>query len=233
MDDTVDLLQIKIDKAKRELSEDTLSAINAVPWQAAILKMRETKGFTFEQLGNLETETELVLCGLLPPADYPKELEKRMNISQPAANQLVLEMNKEVFSRIKEELIKITERKKISTREEAEPIEIKMVKPNIIPQDTEEDKKIHAQIFQEHGIKIHPARNEFHSGGEPDLTIPELEAGEKEIHPIVAQKLSGSFQIPSTKTEHTLENITKTSAPAPANAKVDKPRMDPYREIPE
>ena len=59
MDETVDLLQIKIEQAKAKLSEDTLDAINSVPWQAEILKMRETKGYSFEQLGDLELETEL------------------------------------------------------------------------------------------------------------------------------------------------------------------------------
>ena len=103
MNDTVDLLQIRIEKAKRQLSEDTLNAIAAVPWQAAILKMRETKGYSFEQLGDLELETELLLCGLVSSQDYPKELENRMKISKAAANELVQEMNREVFSKIKEE----------------------------------------------------------------------------------------------------------------------------------
>ena len=64
MDDTIDLLQIKIDQAKAQLPKNTLQAIDAVPWQARILKLREEKGYTFEQLGDLEIETELLLCGL-------------------------------------------------------------------------------------------------------------------------------------------------------------------------
>ena len=101
MDDTIDLLQIKIENAKKKLSEDTLKAIAAVPWQAEIIKMRETKGYSFEQLGSLEIETELVLCGLLSPENYPKELENRMKLSKAQVNDLVNEMNKQVFSRIK------------------------------------------------------------------------------------------------------------------------------------
>src|SRR3989344_7627667 len=112
MQDTMDLLQTKIDNAKSELSEDTLQAIAAVPWQATILKMRETKGYSFEQLNDLEIETELVLCGLLHPADYPKELENRMHISRAVAEELVNEMNAQVFTKIKGELIKNMGRKK-------------------------------------------------------------------------------------------------------------------------
>ena len=110
MEDTIDLLQIKINKAKAELSQETRNAIDAVPWQAEILKMRETKGYSFEQLGDLELETELLLCGLVSPEDYPIEIQNRMQISKNEADDLVKEMNNFVFSKIKEELMKNIER---------------------------------------------------------------------------------------------------------------------------
>src|SRR5688572_14075573 len=109
----IDLLKIKIEKAKSQLSEDTLNAISAVDWKAVILGMRTTKGYSFEQLETLEIETELVLCGLVNPADYPRELEKRMQISRAEVNELVNDMNTLVFAKIKGELIKNAERKKI------------------------------------------------------------------------------------------------------------------------
>src|SRR3989344_8250803 len=117
MQDTVDLLKIKIEKAKRGLSLETVNAINAIDWKATILGMRAKKGYTFEQLGDLELETELLLAGLVSPENYPKELEKRMGISGAAANELVNEMNELVFKKIREELVKNTERKKIFQRE--------------------------------------------------------------------------------------------------------------------
>ncbi len=82
MQDPVDLLQIKIDEAKSKLPKETLEAISAIDWQAVIIGLREKKGYSFEQLGDLEIETELLLCGLLSPTDYPKELERRMHISK-------------------------------------------------------------------------------------------------------------------------------------------------------
>ncbi|MFA4975595.1 MAG: hypothetical protein WC839_02270 [Candidatus Paceibacterota bacterium] len=48
---------------------------------------------------------------------------------------------------------------------------------------------------------------------------------------ILGQKLSGTFQNPTTETEHTLENITKNAS---ANSDISKsPTVDPYREVPE
>ena len=109
----IDLLQIKIEKAKAALPADTISAISTVDWKAAILGLRGKHGYSFEQLGDLELETELLLCGLLTPEDYPKELENRMKISSAQANELVNEMNDLVFKKIREELIKNIERKKV------------------------------------------------------------------------------------------------------------------------
>jgi hypothetical protein len=231
MDDTIDLLQIKIENAKKQLSDETLNAIAAVPWQGEILKMRETKGYSFEQLGDLELETELLLCGLLAPGDYPKELENRMKISRGVANELVKEMNELVFSKIKEELIKNSERKKIFA-ENSPPLLDKegneerflensphpdplLVKERENKPDTEAEKKSNRQVLNSAGIEIINGN------------------GKETVHPILAQKLSDSVQSQVVKTEHTLENITKTNPPASVDTKIDIPKVDPYREIPE
>jgi len=124
MDDTIDLLQIKIEKAKAALPAETVNATAAVDWKAAILGLRGKHGYTFEQLGDLELETELLLCGLLTPSDYPKELENRMKISRSAANELVSEMNDLVFKKIQAEMIKNVERKKVFAKKEI-PEELK------------------------------------------------------------------------------------------------------------
>ncbi|OGI86364.1 hypothetical protein A3A05_00250 [Candidatus Nomurabacteria bacterium RIFCSPLOWO2_01_FULL_41_12] len=124
MDDTIDLLQIKIEKAKAALPAETINATAAVDWKAAILGLRGKHGYTFEQLGDLELETELLLCGLLTPSDYPKELENRMKISRSAANELVSEMNDLVFKKIQAEMIKNVERKKVFAKKEI-PEELK------------------------------------------------------------------------------------------------------------
>jgi hypothetical protein len=226
--DQIDLLQIKIENAKKQLSEDTLNAIAAVPWQAEIIKMRETKGFTFEQLGDLEIETELVLCGLLNPTNYPSELENRMKISKDAANELVEEMNKLVFSKIKEELIKITERKHSPLEEYSAPKaegDGQIIHPgaSATPQEGNQTN----QVFKEHGIEIIPEKLELST---PAKATPQ--EGNNIIHPMLAQKMSVPVQTQVVKTEHTLENITKTNTPS-TTPKNESPKVDPYREIPE
>jgi len=141
-EEPIDLLQIKIEKAKAQLSEDAKNSINAVDWRAAVLGMREKKGYSFEQLENLEIETELVLCGLLSPENYPKELENRMHLSKIEVNDLIKEMNFLVFTKIKEHLIKNVEEKKVFTN------------------DTETEEKNNTKILNSAGIEIIPEKLE-------------------------------------------------------------------------
>lgn len=112
MNDPLDLLQIKIDQAKAELPAVTREAIERVDWKKSLIDLRTKKGYTFEQLSALELETELVLCGIVPTENYPKELEARMKLPKARVDELVAEMNDLVFSRIRAELIKISERNK-------------------------------------------------------------------------------------------------------------------------
>jgi hypothetical protein len=226
MDNTIDLLQIKIEKAKAQLPEDTLNAINAIDWKAVILGMRDKKGYSFEQLGDLELETELLLCGLLSPENYPKELESRMKLSKVQVNELVQEMNEKVFAKIKEELIKNTERKKIFARNEKNDngvlgnAGINIIKP--------------APTLDVYKEKITENREEMLEKIEkPAASAPSYGAPKEEAHPILAQKLSSSVQSAVIKTEHTLDNITKTNIPIPPTTPISKGAMDPYREIPE
>lgn len=200
MDNTIDLLQIKIEKAKAELSENTRNAINAVDWKSVVLGMRRKRGYSFEQLGDLEIETELLLCGLLSPENYSKELEKRMALSKTEVNDLIKEMNSLIFVKIKENLIKIIEREKTFTKQ--------------TPANDTEEEKNDTQILNSAGIEIIP------------------EKPKPETPPILTQKLSGYVKNEVVETNHSLENISK-STNADNNGIVKSPKIDPYREIPE
>ncbi|HEV7424017.1 MAG TPA: hypothetical protein VGO21_02385, partial [Candidatus Paceibacterota bacterium] len=234
MDDTINSLEIKIETAKRKLPLETVNAIDAIDWKAAIINMRNKYGYSFEQLGDLELETELLLCGLVSPESYPKILETRLKISRTAASELVSEMNELVFKKIREELIKNTERKKVFA-----------------------DKTIGGgndiQVLDKAGIQIisnspnsdlnKPASNILSTADrDAERTIetredmlgkiekPEFVTKvEKEIHPLLAEKLSGTLQqVPTVKTDHSLDNITK-----PAGASSYPPKTDPYRLAPD
>ena len=104
MENTTDILQTKIDQAKANLPKESREAIDAVNLKSIILGINGD--YNSEQLENLETETELLLCGLLNPEDYPKELETRMMISKTQVEKLINEMDRLVFKKIQDEMVK-------------------------------------------------------------------------------------------------------------------------------
>ena len=113
MNDTItDPLLLKISEARNNLPDETINAIDSVDWKSAILGMRQKNGFTFEQLGILETETELLLCGLTDPEDYPNEIQNRLGIGEKETETLMMEMNNSIFQKINEEFIKNIEKTK-------------------------------------------------------------------------------------------------------------------------
>ncbi|KKR62268.1 hypothetical protein A2643_00395 [Candidatus Nomurabacteria bacterium RIFCSPHIGHO2_01_FULL_39_220] len=233
VNDTVDLLEIKIQEAKASLPTETVNAIAVVDWKTAILSLRSKYGYTFEQLGDLELETELLLCGLTSAENYPKELMNRIKISETATNELVNEMNNLVFKKIREELIKNTERKKIFVKS-SPPL---LSEEGAGGGDSKEraNTEIHTDthVLKSAGIEI------IHDlSAVPSAQL--MQTGKLEIeraHPILTQKLSSTVQTPVVKTEHAIENITRTSSeikePVSETPKSYPKNADPYRLPPE
>jgi hypothetical protein len=101
--ENIDPLQQKINEARRLLSKDTIEAIDSVSWRFIIQGMN-TK-YSPDQLEDLETETELVLCGITSPEEYQKEIQTRMNLSSTETTTLLNEMDKLIFKKIQEKLM--------------------------------------------------------------------------------------------------------------------------------
>jgi len=102
MEKNIDLLQIKIGEARKKLPEKSREAIDFVKWKMIILEMLGK--YSPAQLEELETETELLLCGITPTEDYPHELETRMHLTKDEVNSLLEDMDKLVFKKIQKEL---------------------------------------------------------------------------------------------------------------------------------
>jgi len=237
-----DLLQIKIEEAKKKLSEESRQAIDSVPWKTIILSMRAEKGYSFDQLEDLEIETELLLCGLVGVDEYPRELEERMKIQRVEVDALVNEMNEKVFKRIREEFIKNRERDQTHRGEESyKKPEKQFVKSSVMPDtilerlESREEllgKIENLELMPKNKPIIAPATKESAintvkvSNGK---TLHDNEFGaniNRESHPILAQKLSEPFKIPTVESDHSIANITKSTEEEKDNLPA---RVDPYR----
>ena len=77
------------------------------------------------------------------------------------------------------------------------------------------------------GIEIvepNPANNT------PIVKSEEIKKEESKPHPILAQKLTGTYKAPVVETAHSLDNITKAEI---KNPDASYPKSDPYRLTPE
>src|SRR3989339_768683 len=206
MDETIDLLKMKIERAKELLPKETVGAIDAVPWREVIYNMRERKGFNLTQLEDLELETELVLCGLVPPEKYPTELATRMGLSHPQVTVLVEEMNELVFKKIREELVK-----RISSNK-ALGLDTKTPTPN--------NSFVNTEDANQRTVDIKVIKQAIAQKEEDKNNI---------INSILGQKLSGAHISPQTKTEYSLGNISRPeeSKTTPKSVPADPYRMNP------
>ncbi len=106
MDNQIDTLQIEINKAKGAMAPEAIKAISSLNWKAVILALREKMGYSQDQIETLETETELLLCGLINPANYPIELQNRMGVDERNVEMLISVINSDILEKIKDQLIK-------------------------------------------------------------------------------------------------------------------------------
>lgn len=241
MIETKDELQIKIEEANKKLPEDTLKAISAVNWKMILLEMKEKGIYTLEQLADLEIETELVLCGLLSPSDYPNEVQRSLGIPKSQADKLVNEINDSVFKKIREEMMKITNRRKMAATKPAQSTPI---------------NPILAQKFTS-SFKIPTAKTEYSLNNiskaternEPPAKILEIQALEIELgshlNPTPAQNSSGPIpqfaNSPTQSIPKPSPELTTSSTQVPATAAIPKPKPvvsyppkgDPYRLSPD
>lgn len=234
----IDALQIRIEKAKADLPQETLQAINAVDWRNALLEIKTKKGFSIEKLEDLELETELMLCGLSNPSNYEKEIRERLDLSPMEAKDIVTEMNDKVFKKIRDAFAKIMEEKNSKIENEVKVSETKedmsvLKQAGIEVIDNQEIQKDFVNK-EEKGENLYglDRANMLNEVEHPELI-------QKTAPTIAMQKLSNSFNIPTTKTEYSLDNMTKegdkkttpTITPIQKSIPQEKnlPKIDPYR----
>ncbi len=126
----IDLLQIKIETAKKGLSKETLHAISSIDWRNILSTIGQKKGYTTEQIDDLGLETELLLCGLLLPDEYPKKLQEEVQIPKDQVDMLINEINQQIFKKISDTLVKTLESGMIFTSHIPKPTTIKPVLVN-------------------------------------------------------------------------------------------------------
>jgi len=212
---------IQIIKEKFDsLPESIKKLIMSSHYEDTLIEIGQKNQLNVEQMGILERETTMVMMGLTSTTSFEVDLTRELDVDRLKGSQIVKEINEKIFIKIRE-LLKL-----MNTPVGEEPsLEEEEEETSVSDEHKEEPQN---DILKSAGIEILPT------------TIP----GEKAHNTMPAQKLSGSFQIPATKTDYSVENLSKSSPkkitpipiptiPIPTPPKSYPPKADPYREIPE
>lgn len=99
--------QKQLQEKYKSLPEDLKDAIFGVQSAEIIQNISKKHHLQIDQMGELAAETGLVLLGLTKPEDYIKNLSNRLKINIKDARDIALEVNIEIFSKVKESLKKL------------------------------------------------------------------------------------------------------------------------------
>lgn len=232
-DNTTKIIKEKFDSLPESIQE----AIMSSNYQDALIEVGKKHQLNVEQLGILERETTLVMMGLTPTKNFEAELTRELHVDEIKGRQMVKDINEKVFLHIRD-LLKIMNTpagEEPSVEEEPERKE-KFATNNPTTQIDNDE----AEVLDKAGIKIidpeinsnitksapEKASPQATPQPKPNLNTLELSAGHDTVNPILTQKLSAPFKTPSTKTEHTVGNVSKPPSSYP-------PKGDPYRLSPD
>ena len=202
----------EIQKKFESLPEDLKWAVMAANVDENIIDIGQAQGLNVEQMGQLSLETHMVMFGFTHPDKFEESVKNTLKLPDEKIHAIVNMVNEKILKEIREKAIGSSSKEPTKTETPTE----------INTNDT--------QILDSAGIQLVNEPTSLNSASEEKL--------KKDMHGILAQKLSAPVQIPITKTEHTLDNLTKASGGlSQPNAQKEVPKsgyaVDPYRIPPE
>jgi hypothetical protein len=237
----------EIQKKFESLPEDLRWAIMAANVDEKITQIGKDNNLTVEQMGQLSLETHMVMFGFTHPDKFEASVKASLQLPDEKNKTIVNKINETILKDIREKLMSL-----YGKQEEKNNDEI-LNKAGI---EINKEEPISTSDGLATGAGKADNRDEMIKKVEdPELIAKEIQ-NKKIMQSISAQKLSGSFQIPNTKTEYSLNNMSKSAktpeGPKDTGVKVPlgatiKPtsgatastspsfsvKVDPYREMPE
>lgn len=86
------------------LPQELKTAISSVDSSDIIQAISKKFGLQIDQMGELASETGLVLVGLTKPEEYIRNLKDRLQIDPQKSKEIALEVNSQIFSKVKDSL---------------------------------------------------------------------------------------------------------------------------------
>lgn len=85
------------------------TALGNINWGPEILNIGKKFGLHVDEMGTLQTETVLVLVGLVHPNEYPANLRQELHVPQEKIDGIVKDVNEKILKTIRQSLIDFIE----------------------------------------------------------------------------------------------------------------------------
>ena len=96
-----------IDEQMKKLPPEVREAIVSLDYDAKLTEIFKRQKLLIDQAEILETETSLVMLGLEPISNYIANLVKNMEISKEKAGEIAIDVNENIFKKIRASLEKM------------------------------------------------------------------------------------------------------------------------------
>lgn len=123
-----------IEEKMAKLPEYIKTALAKIDWGSEILNIGRKHGLHIDEMGILQTETVMVLVGLVHPDEYSGNLHQELHLPKDKIDAIVIDVNEKIFKNIRQALIDF-----ITTQDEAE-------------------NNLEESIFKKTGIEIEPEK---------------------------------------------------------------------------
>lgn len=243
LDDTQKELRTRFALLPQEI-QDTITSSG---FQMKLFELAKKHQLTYDELGQLELDTTMVLLGMSHPDTFGRDLKESLRKDDVITNSLVKEIDEQVFAAIRTTLVSLYETKK--RLEEGEDTDVAIENTPTVPLSQELVSK--APLTMTGGT---PISIQFNQSPQPTpatsvvaqqpVVAPTLEKHENEAlkssgieisatpfntethKDSFTSKLTGVFGVKSTTTDHTLPKMA-----GDATQTTKTPGVDPYREI--
>ncbi|MBP7831874.1 MAG: hypothetical protein KA028_02560 [Candidatus Pacebacteria bacterium] len=227
--------------SSQKLIEDRLAqlppyiktALANINWAPEILSIGKKHGLHVDEMGTLQTETVLVLVGLVHPNEYASNLAHELHVPKDKIDGIVADVNERILKTIRQSLIEFIENE---NNQEA------IFHNTGIDLEAEEVPDMHNEmpigttvapmekdILEHSGVEVNEDRPETEVTGDIDRndilsTIEHPPKNENhQFSHLIRTKLSDAVITPEVKTKY------QDAAPVPPKAP-ERKGNDPYRE---
>lgn len=243
----MDYTQEQIVEKYYSLPQDLRTAMASVESAKIIQQIEKKHKLNIAQAGELASETGFVLMGLTRPENFIRNLSERLEVATQKAKEIALDVNAQIFSRVKESLKKLhgigqesaappLPQKEEKPAQQTEPLEL--IKKHIAEKPSEIPQTVQTPYVSSMPETPNPVKNDASNGAKPNYfeALKQKISAEEIVNPVKSDVSDGIKEPP----EITRYAKQTTEIKLPDKESVDTkqkqlktneyPKGDPYRE---